>query len=98
MKETFKQYLESSCDGKEVKQLLEGYSRLESYIEGTLDEAVASEDRVQKLRKEIYMDVGLSPLDKRVFPEVLKSYYTFVYQKDLSTPQRLTKGQSNGQQ
>jgi hypothetical protein len=94
MKETFKSYLESSCDAKEAKQLIEGYSRLECYIGGGLDETILSEDAVQNLRKEIYMDVSLSPLDKRIFPEVLKTFYTYTHQEELATPQRLTKGQS----
>lgn len=97
MKETYKSYLDKECDAKEVKQLLEGYSRLECYIGGSLDETVVSEDAVQNLRKEIYMDAGLSPLDKRIFPEVLKSYYAFVNQEELTNPKRMTKGQSANQ-
>lgn len=96
MKETFKRYLESSYDAKEAKELIEGYSRLECYISGDLDETILSEDTVQKLRKEIYMDVSLSPLDKRIFPEVLKNFYSFTHEQELAAPHHLTKGQGNG--
>lgn len=98
MKETFESYLQSLSNGAELKQLLEGCSRLERYIDGKLIDLANTEKAIQDLRKSIYMDAGLSPLDKRIFPELLKRYYTYITQEELSTPSRLTKGQSSNRQ
>ncbi len=94
MKKTFKKYLDNYKAEREVQQLLKAYDELESYYEIELNEIIDNQKELQLLRTEIYMDTTLTPKERRVFPEVIKSYYTYVTEDELPVHKGLTKGQS----
>lgn len=94
MKKSFKNYLDNYKAEREVQQLLKGYEELESYYEIELNKIIGDQKELQLLRTEIYMDTSLTPRKRRVFPEVIKSYYTYVTDEELPEHKSLTKGQS----
>lgn len=94
MKKSFKNYLYNYKAEREAQQLLKGYEALESYYEIELNKIIDDQKELQLLRTEIYMDTSLTPKERRVFPEVIKSYYTYMTDEELPEHKGLTKGQS----
>lgn len=94
MKKTYEKYLNDYKAAREVQQLLKGYSSLENYYEIELSSIVTDQKELQLLRTEIYMDTSLNPLEKRIYPEVIKSYYSYITDEELPVHKSLTKGQS----
>ncbi|MCT4595267.1 MAG: hypothetical protein N4A57_13540 [Anaeromicrobium sp.] len=91
--EGYRDYLIKDKGRDEVDKIMEVLGKLEAEYKIALDEMVKREEEVQRLRTTIYFDTDLTPRDKRMYPEVLKSYYTFATGKELPPMRFKKKGQ-----
>ncbi|QZY53677.1 hypothetical protein [Crassaminicella profunda] len=82
-KESFKSFLMTSNQSQNIDTLIAASERLESSYEIDLDEIVSTETKAQKLRISVYFDHELTPLDRKLYPDVIKSYFQFIHNATL---------------
>ncbi|MCT4620031.1 MAG: hypothetical protein N4A62_11655 [Marinisporobacter sp.] len=73
----------TSNQSHHIDTLIAASEKLESTYKIDLNEIISTEEKAQKLRITIYFDHELTPLDRKLYPDVIKSYFEFVHNTTL---------------